>query len=286
MTDPILTTKLHLPILRKDVVLRGRLVERLNANLWQEDGFVRKLTLVSAPAGFGKTTLVSEWLSDLRFMIDNTRPRSEAERDFRLDLGDRQIENLQSKFVNRVAWFSLDESDNDPVRFLIYLIAALRQVWPEFGRQTEAILQLSQPPPPPVVLTSLVNELSTLPAPFILALDDYHTIHTPSIHQQLTFILEHQPVNMHLVVSTRADPLLPVARLRARGQLLEIRQNDLRFTQEETAEFIQRGNGLSLTSEDLSALEHHTEGNGPATRITLTVWLRRSDDFHPRFHHQ
>lgn len=160
----------------------------------------------------------------------------------------------------QVAWLSLDESDNDPVRFLAYLIAAVRQIQPEFGHQTESILQLPQPPPPNVILTALINELSGLPAPFILSLDDYHVIHTPPIHQQLTFILEHQPANMHLVILTREDPLLPVARLRARGQLLEIRQEDLRFTRDEAAEFLWRETGLALGVEDVAALEQHIEG--------------------------
>ncbi len=227
MTAPLVTTKFCLPILRKDRILRGRLIERLEAGLWQGDGFVRRLTLVSAPAGFGKTTLVSEWLH-------------------------------RSKHA--AAWLALDETDNDPVRFLAYVIAALRQIQPDFARATEAILQLPQPPPAEAMLGSLVNELSAVPRSFILALDDYHLIHTPAIHQQLAFLLDHQPANMHVVVLTREDPLLPIARLRARGQLLELRQDDLRFTADETADFLQRGIGRSLGSEQIAALEHRTEG--------------------------
>ncbi len=194
MDNPILATKLCFPILRNDVVRRLRLVERLNAGLWQEDGFVRKLTLVSAPAGFGKTTLVSEWLHSLSLATPATGNKSKV----------------------MVAWLSLDESDNDPALFLAYLIAGLRQIQPGFGSTTLSILQLPQPPPPAIILTSLVNELAGIPTPFILALDDYHSIHTPPIHQQLAFILDNQPANMHLVLLTREDPLLPVARLRAR----------------------------------------------------------------------
>lgn len=239
MNDLLLATKLHLPILRRDFISRGQLVRRLNAGLWQDDGFVRKLSLVSAPAGFGKTTLVCEWLSVT------------AE-------GGKMKDNALPPF--KIAWFVLDESDNDPVRFLTYLIAAIRQIQPEFGHQTRAILQLPQPLPPDVIMTSLVNELTGLSVPFILTLDDYHVIHTPSIHQQISFILDHQPVNMHLVMLTREDPMLPVARLRAHGQLLEIRQEDLRFTTVETAEFLQRETGLALGADDVAALEQHTEG--------------------------
>ena len=250
MNNPILTTKLCFPILRKDIIPRVHLIERLNAGLWQQEGFVRKLTLVSAPAGFGKTTLVSKWLSGSRYLnLDNGLPS-----------GVSLIENPLSNHHLHVAWLSLDESENDPSRFLAYLIAALRTLQPGFGEQTELILHLPQPPPDNVILNSLVNELSVIPASFVLALDDYHTIHTTSIHQQLAFILDHQPANMHLVILTREDPLLPVARLRARGQLLEIRQEDLRFTREEIAEFLVRGTGLSFSQEDIAALEHHTEG--------------------------
>ncbi len=269
MTDPLLTTKLQLPILRKDAIPRGRLIERLSTDLWQENGFVRKLTLVSAPAGFGKTTLVSEWLSALTFAPSQSNPLGPP------SLGDKLGEAPNGGV--RAAWLSLDDSDNDPVRFLTYIIAALRQIQPEFGRQTQAIMQLPQPPPPPVVLTSLVNELSILPAPVILALDDYHAIHTPPIHQQLVFILDHQPPNLHLVILTREDPLLPVARLRARGQLLEIRQQDLRFTNAETAEFLKQGTGLSLTSDDISALERHTEGWAAGLQLAV-LSLRGCDN--------
>jgi LuxR family maltose regulon positive regulatory protein len=235
MDNPILATKLGLPLLRQDAIRRPRLVERLNSGLWQEQGFVRKLTLVSAPAGFGKTTLVSEWLHGLGPGAGNG-----------------------SRF--KAAWLSLDESDNDPARFLAYLVASLRQVQPGFGQATLSILQLPQPPPASALLTALVNELADLPTPFILALDDYHTIHSPPIHQQLTFILDNQPAALHLVLLTREDPLLPVARLRARGQLQEIRQEDLRFNNAETAEFLNSRLSQRLDPQDIAALENHTEG--------------------------
>jgi LuxR family maltose regulon positive regulatory protein len=227
MSDQLLTIKLHLPILRKDVVPRTRLIERLSSGLWQEDGFVRKLTLVSAPAGYGKTTLVTEW--------------------------------LQSNPI-KYAWLSLDESDNDPRRFLGYLFAALRQIDAGMGRTAEAMLQSPQPPPGDVILTALVNEIATVPEPFSLILDDYHVLHAPPIYQQLNFLLEHQPLHMHLVIITREDPPLPLSRLRARRQMVEIRQEDLRFSQDECAGFINQVMGLNLPPADIAALERRTEG--------------------------
>jgi LuxR family transcriptional regulator, maltose regulon positive regulatory protein len=245
MSGQLLTTKLFSPILRKDVVHRTRLVELINTGLWQVNGFVRKLTLVSAPAGSGKTTLVSEWLQGSKYLA---------------------------------AWLSLDESDNDPSLFLAYLIATLGQLQADFGSGILKILQSPQPPPPQVILTLLVNELSSLRTPFILAIDDYHVIHDSALHQQVAFILDHQPPNMHLMIMTREDPLLPIARLRARGQLLEIRQEDLRFTKDETAEFIRRGTGLALAPDDIAALERHTEGWAAGLQLAA-LSLHGRDDF-------
>ncbi|MBF8286039.1 MAG: LuxR family transcriptional regulator, partial [Anaerolineales bacterium] len=152
----LLTTKLYLPPARPNLVTRPRLIERL------KEGLARPLTLVSAPAGFGKTTLVTDWLN-------------RAERPF--------------------TWLALDESDNDPARFLAYFVAALQKIDPAIGQATQAMLQsLSrQPPPPEAILTSLINDIAATPRPFVLILDDYHLIHTLPIHQQLAFLLEHQP---------------------------------------------------------------------------------------------
>jgi LuxR family maltose regulon positive regulatory protein len=221
IANTLLQTKLHLPQLRTRLVSRPRLIDKLNAEM---DG---RLILVSASAGSGKTTLITEWLS-----------RSD----------------------HRVAWFSLDETDNDPRRFLDYLLAVLRQIQVDIGQPVEAMLQSPQPPPNAVILTALVNEIATIPQFFILVLDDYHVIHTPPIHEQLNFLLEHQPPNMRMVIITREDPPLPLPRLRARGQLTEIRQNDLRFTPEECADFLQRTMGLNLSTADVAALERRTEG--------------------------
>jgi LuxR family maltose regulon positive regulatory protein len=228
MTTPLLTTKLYVPPVRPELVSRPRLIERLNAGLLgRRDHFARKLTLVSAPAGFGKTTLVAEWLSGVE------RP---------------------------VAWLSLDEEDNDPVRFSAYLIAALQTVDPNVGQAAQAMLQSSQPPPPEPLLASLINDVAATPSPFVLVLDDYHLIHTLPIHRQLIFLLEHQPPQIHLVIASREDPPLSLSRLRARGQMVDVRQADLRFTGEETANFLQRIMRLDLTAAEVATLHQRTEG--------------------------
>ncbi len=238
MADPLLKTKIAIPPLRAEFVRRNRLLDRLDMGLVNADGFARQLTLVSAPAGYGKTTFVCDWINSL-----TPSP---------LPVGEGQ--------GVRVAWLSLEETDNDPTRFLAYFIAAIRQVHEGFGKSTSGLLLSPQRPPIEVILTLLINELSAIPSPLILVLDDYHVIHTLSIHEQMKFLLEHQPGHLHLVVLTREDPLLPFARLRARNQVMEIRQEDLRFTFEESADFLKRVMGLNLTSAQIAALEGHTEG--------------------------
>jgi ATP/maltotriose-dependent transcriptional regulator MalT len=227
MTELLLATKFCIPTQRMGIIPRLRLVERLEAGLRQGEGFGRRLTLISAPAGYGKTTLAIDWLQR------STLP---------------------------TGWLSLDEPDNDPRRFITYLIAAMKQVNENIGQAAGAMLQSPQPPPGELLLTALVNEISSVPQIFALVLDDYHVIHTPPIHQQLAFLLEHQPSNLHLVITTREDPLLPIPRLRAQGQVLEIRQDDLRFTESEAALFLKNVMGLDLTSDEVSALERRTEG--------------------------
>lgn len=223
MIEALLQTKLTIPPLRTNLVYRPRLMARLDRAL-QADC---KLALISAPAGYGKTTLVSAWV--------------------------RQLEEP-------AAWLSLDESDNDPVRFLTYFIAALQLVHPAIGEDTMSLLQSPQPPPSEIMLTTLINDIAGSASPIILILDDYHAIHTPPIHKQLAFLLDRIPQQMHLIILTREDPLLPVARLRARGQLLEIHQHDLRFTGEETVELLRNVMGLTLEPNDIAALERRTEG--------------------------
>ncbi|HSJ89214.1 MAG TPA: LuxR C-terminal-related transcriptional regulator [Anaerolineales bacterium] len=223
MAVPVLATKLYIPPSRPKVVTRSHLIERLNEGLRHMPG----VTLISAPAGFGKTTLVSEWVTDCQ------RP---------------------------AAWLSLDEGDNDAARFLTYLIAALQTISPNLGGQILGLLQTPQPPPPEAIWTDLLNEISTIPESFLLVLDDYHMIDAKAVDRVLNFLLEHQPPQMHIVIATREDPDLPLARLRARGQLTELRAADLRFTLPEAAEFLNRVMGLKLSAEMIAALETRTEG--------------------------
>ncbi len=221
MPAPILATKLHIPPPRPGRVLRQRLIERLN------EGLHRKLTLISAPAGFGKTTLVSEWIAG------SERP---------------------------TAWLSLDEGDNDPTRFLAHFLAALQTIAADIGEGVLGALQSPQPPPTESLLTTLLNEITTVPNDFILVLDDYHVIDTKPLDDALTFLLEHLPPQMHLVISSREDPHLPLARLRVQGQLIELRVTDLRFTHSEASGFLNQVMGLNLTEQDIVSLETRTEG--------------------------
>jgi LuxR family transcriptional regulator, maltose regulon positive regulatory protein len=231
--EQLLSTKLYIPPSRPKLVNRPRLIQQLSEDLQQ----VRGVTLISAPAGFGKTTLLSEWVHSLRWDSGN-----------------------ESKIAHPVAWLSLDEGDNDPARFLAYLVSALQGISPPLGERILAVLQAPQPPPTESILTSLLNEITSLPEDFLLILDDYHVIDAKTVDQALTFLLEHLPPQMHLVISTREDPPLPLARLRARDQLTELRAADLRFTHAEAAEFLNRVMGLKLSAEDIAALEIRTEG--------------------------
>ena len=224
VSSPILVTKLYIPPLPAKVVVRTRLLERLDEGLSEGS----KLSLISAPAGFGKTTLVSEWLASSK------RP---------------------------TAWLSLDEGDSDPTRFLIYLVSALQTIAPKLGEGAMEVLQASQSQPPTeAILIALLNEIITIPDPFMLVLDDYHMIDSRAVDQALTFLVEHLPPRMHLVITTREDPALPIPRLRARRQLTELRAADLRFTSSEAAEFLDQVMGLHLSAENLAALEDRTEG--------------------------
>jgi LuxR family maltose regulon positive regulatory protein len=225
----LLATKLYMPSARANLVSRPRLTERLQA------GLAGKLTLIAAPAGFGKTTLVSAWLTRLR--------NSSHDRD--------------SQF--QVAWVALDRADNDPIRFWSYVIGALDRLQPGIGAGAFGLLQSPQPPLESI-LVALLNSLGTWQANVALVLDDYHLIDTPAIHQALAFLLDHQPPHMHLVLISRADPPLPLSRLRARGELTELRVADLRFGPEETAAFLATAMGVSLSAEAVAALEQRTEG--------------------------
>jgi LuxR family transcriptional regulator, maltose regulon positive regulatory protein len=240
MSTPILATKLYIPPLRSNVVLRPHLIERLNDGL--SSG--HRLTLISAPAGFGKTTLVSEWVASL-WRRPPHRPNVLSE---------------GQPCSQPVAWLSLDEGDNDSSRFLAYLIVALQTIKANFGEAVLGMLHAPQPPPIESILTTLLNEIAATPSPFVLVLDDYHAIDAQSVDHALTFLIEHLPPQMHLVIATREDPALPLARLRARGQMTELRAADLRFTPSEAAGFLNQVMGLNLSAEDITALETRTEG--------------------------
>jgi LuxR family maltose regulon positive regulatory protein len=240
MPSPILESKLYVPRQRRGLVTRPRLSERLNR------GGESKLTLVSAPAGFGKTTLLAEWLA--------ATP------------ADKQT-----------AWLSLDPSDNLAASFWHYVIAALQTAAPGIGATALSLLQGPQPPPIETVVAPLLNEFSALPNGVVLVLDDYHVIDAHDIQDGMSFLLEHLPPQIHLVITTRADPPLPLARLRARGELVEIRAVDLRFTPEEAAAYLNEVMGLDLGTSEVGALEARTEGWIAALQLAALSIQGRDD---------
>lgn len=218
---PLLATKLHVVRPQPDIIVRERLSQRA------EEIMRRRLVLVSAPAGFGKTTLVSSWIEEHAFAA---------------------------------AWLSLDRSDNDIARFLRYLVASLRTIDPGLGAGVESALAMTPRPAIETILTSLVNELSTIEEHFLLVLDDFHTIDSEAVTAAVVFLLEHGPEHLHVVLTTRADPSFPLSRFRVRGQLLEIRAAELRFTDDETRSLFNDLLALGLSAEQLAALETKTEG--------------------------
>jgi LuxR family maltose regulon positive regulatory protein len=231
MAIPLLQTKLYIPPVRPGLVSRPRLIERLDEGLH----LGRKLTLISAPAGFGKTTLLSEWIAS-------------CTRD------------------TRIAWLSLDKGDNDLSQFLTYLVAAIQSIDPKLGEGAWAMMQSPQPPAAEPVLITLINELMERPgsggqvAPVVLVLDDYHEVTSEPVHDALVYLLDHLPPQMHVLIATRVDPPWPLGRMRARQEMTELRAGDLRFAPEETARFLNDVMGLGLSAEDMSALDRRTEG--------------------------
>jgi LuxR family transcriptional regulator, maltose regulon positive regulatory protein len=237
----LVTTKLRVPQTRPNLVERPRLRDVLAAC----EG--RRLTLVSAPAGFGKTTLLGEWADDL------------------------------SAAGRSVAWVSLDGSDNDPVRFLAYLVGALRAVEEGVGDGILASLRSPEPPPVEAVMRILVNNLANAHREVVMVLDDYHVVDSEPVHQAVSFLLEHLPENAHLIVSSRTDPPLPLPRLRARAQMAEIRAADLRFTTDEASAFLRDEIGLTLSADDVAALEEITEGWVVALQLAALSMRDRED---------
>jgi LuxR family maltose regulon positive regulatory protein len=243
MAVPLLRTKLYIPPTRP-AVPRPRLLDRLNAGL----GPGYKLTLLSAPAGFGKTTLLSEWINQVRLPMP----------------------------AGRVAWLSLDEGDDDSGRFLAYLISALQTIRQDIGEGVLDMLPSLQPHPSPTsflprgvesVLIALINEIAAAldagaeeACPHVLVLDDYHLVNAPSIHRAMVFLLDHMPPQLRLIIAGRTDPPLPLARLRAQGHLVELRADDLRFTAHEAAAFLNQMMGLGLSAGDVAILQERTEG--------------------------
>ena len=238
---PLLETKLHVPGRPDTGISRPRLLERL------AHGGGETLTVISAPAGFGKTTMVTEWLESL--------PPGRPHR----------------------AWVSLDERDNDPVTFWTYLVAALRTaLGSEFGVASSTMLLSSQAPLDAVIAT-LINELVTIQTDVILVLDDYHLISTPEIHESVALLLERLPPRARVVIASRVDPPLPLGRLRVGGRLVEVRAGDLRFTADETAAYLERAAGTTLSAGDVAALAERTEGWVAALQLAALSMSGRDD---------
>ena len=240
MATSLVQTKLYVPRPRRSLVARPRLSGRLSR------GSDARLTLISAPAGFGKTTLLTAWLAAVA--TDN----------------------------RSVAWLSLDESDRQPATFWTYVITALQTAVPGIGADVLPLLQSAQPPIE-TVLAAVLNELAATPNDVDLVLDDYHLVDGPDLRDGMTFLLEHLPPHVHLVISSRADPLLPLARLRARGELVEVRAADLRFTPDEVATYLNDVIGLDLTPDDIAALEGRTEGWIAALQLAALSMQGRTD---------
>lgn len=221
MKLPILSTKLYIPPLQPKTVLRTHLIKQLNK------GVKGKLTLISASAGFGKTILLCQWVENYDYPV---------------------------------GWISLDEEHNDPMRFLLYLLGAIQSAKANIDESILGMVLSTQPPPYKTILTLLINEIANLEDDFSLILDDYHLIDSKEVDDALTFLIDNMPSQMHLIISTRVDPRLPIARLRARGQMVEIRVADMRFKESEIAEFMNQIMELELVEKNISALEMRTEG--------------------------
>lgn len=240
MSDSLLATKFFVPHPGPNLVHRQRLLDRLDESVQRGN----HLTLISTPAGYGKTTLLGEW--------------------------------FQASHYSKT-WLTLDEGDNDPVRFLTYLVYALREITPGFGKTLLTDTGSLQTQISNMQLTSLLNELFELPDKSLIILDDYHCIIKQTIHDAVSNLIEHSPLHVHFVISSRADPPLPISRLRARGQVTALRQNDLQFTLDEAAEFLTKNPAFNLSREDISALTNRTEGWAAGLQMASASLVEQSD---------
>jgi LuxR family maltose regulon positive regulatory protein len=256
MAIPLLKTKLYIPAVRPKLVARPRLIERLDEGLCSA-----KLTLISAPAGFGKTTLLGEWIHCR--MRGAGRECPAVSTKARATDHSSVVHARHSVPAFGFSWLSLDAGDNDPTRFWAYVIAALQTVYPDVGQAALSALQASQSRTLPVelLLTGLINEVATKSDPLVLVLDDFHLIDSAQVHEGIVFLIDSLPdQGMHVVLSGRADPPWPLARRRARGEMTELRASDLRFTPQEAAAFLNDVTGLGLSAQDIAALDARTEG--------------------------
>ena len=239
MSETLLATKLYIPSLHPQIIQRQSVLGLMNAGLSIE----KRLILLCAPAGYGKTTLVCEWLQK----------------------------------IPHACWVSLEKGDNDPRRFFSYFVAALQTALPGIGSQARALLNAPQLPPFQAVLSSLLNDLAQVDSQTVLVLDDYQTIHLSQIHKGITFLLDHLPPEVHFVITTRSDPALPLHRYRSRGQLIEIRADDLRFTTDEVSAFMRDIAGISLSASEIATLESRTEGWAAGLQMAALSLRKKSN---------
>jgi LuxR family transcriptional regulator, maltose regulon positive regulatory protein len=240
---PLLNTKLYRPKARRGAVPRPRLLEQLDR------GLASSVTIVSAPAGFGKSTLLAVWLAEAAG--GGGEPAG--------------------------AWLSLDSGDNDPALFWAYVVASLRTIAPDVGAEVLALVETPGPVSPQALLTGLLNDLAGVAGELVLVIDDYHVIETRAVHDGLAFLVANMPPNVHLVLASRADPPLPLARLRARGDLTEVRAADLRFTAEEASDYLTRAMELPLTAQQITTLDNRTEGWIAALQLAALSMRGRHD---------